>query len=121
MIRVAVLLALLGWPSGQAAASEAADGGSIPPPSASRWDHPLYALCPKAPPPVVLPDGSRVITPLRTARLDCIMVTAHERVLQLEQAPPAFGLASRLLAGIALGLGLLSGFLGGWYLRGLLP
>lgn len=86
----------------------------------TRWEHPLYELCPAAPPSVVLSDGSRLLTPQRVARLDCIMVTAHERVLQLEAEPPPFGLASRLLAGGALLLGLFGGFLGGWYLYGLL-
>lgn len=54
----------------------------------TRWDDPLYSLCPPAPPSVVLPDGSRVLTPARVARLDCIMATADERRLQLEAGAP---------------------------------
>lgn len=86
-----VLLALL-----------AGDGGT-------RWDDPLYALCPAAPPSVVLPNGSRVLTPERVARLDCIMFTADERRRQLEAGAPflsRFSLVTTavfFVAGIVLG------------------
>lgn len=100
-----------------AAVLSQADAGSAD--AGSRWARPLYALCPAAAPRVLLDGGWSLMPPERTARLDCIMVTADERVLQLEAVPPPFGSASLIFAaGLGL-LGLLFGFYGGWELRGL--
>lgn len=88
------------------------DGGT-------RWADPLYALCPPAPPRVVLDGGWSLFSPERIARLDCIMVTADERRLQLEAAAPFLSDTSLLFAGI---LFLAGAFLAGyvaWNLRGL--
>lgn len=88
--------------------------------SGTRWERPLYALCPPAPPSVQLDGGYRLLTPERVARLDCLMVTADERALQLEQAPPPLSATSLLFAGLALGLGLFLGGYSVWWLRDLL-
>jgi len=90
------------------------DGGS------SLFAAPLYEQCPRAEPSIELDGGWRLLSPQRTARLDCLMVTAAERVVQLERAPPPLSSTTLLFAaGLGL-LGLLFGLYGGWELRALL-
>lgn len=98
------------------------DGGT--PDAGSRWEDPLYAACPAAPPPERLDGGSLLLAPARVARVDCLMVTCDEdrrnrgKVI-VEGAPPLSPIAWAMTA-LALTIGLGLGGWGGWELAKLL-
>jgi hypothetical protein len=94
------------------------DGGT--PDAGSRWEDPLYAVCPPAPAPERLDGGSLLLAPARVARLDCLMVTCDEdrrnrgKVIT-QGAPPLSPIAwAMTLLALTVGLGL--GGWGGWEL-----
>lgn len=99
------------------------DGGT--PDAGLGWNDPLYAECPKAPPPVQLDDGSWKLPPARAARNVCLMETCDARRRTLEPiaaGPPMLSSGSLVADLIIWGLGfaaggVLFGYLG-WTLKG---
>lgn len=79
-----------------AALAQAPDGGV--PASADAgiqvFDDPIYAMCPDAPPATELDGGWLLISPERTARLACGLVTCEtnrrQKSEQLAEAPPPY-------------------------------
>ncbi|MEK7178561.1 MAG: hypothetical protein AAB721_02825 [Patescibacteria group bacterium] len=93
-------------------------------PDAGRWDDPLYAECPKGPPPVQLADGSWNLPPARAARNVCLLETCDSRRRTLEPiaaGPPMLSSGSLVVDLIIWGLGVAAGIYLGWSLRTALP
>lgn len=84
-LRVLPLLLLLAWPARANDGGTSADAGV-------RFDAPLYAMCPEAPPLVELDGGWKLLPPSRAERLACLLATceADRRAKQdaLEDSPP---------------------------------
>ena len=88
------------------------------------WNDPLYAECPKGPPPSQLADGSWVLPPARAARNVCLLETCDARRRTLEPiaaGPPMFSSGALWLDLLLWGTGVAAGIFLGWTLKGLFP
>lgn len=115
-MKAAIAILLIAALPAKAAAADV-DGGT---PDAGWASDPLYAECPKGPPPSQLADGSWVLPPARAARNVCLLETCEARRQQLEAGPviPTFSKASLLINLVVWGLGVVLGIYFGWTLKG---